>query len=299
VRGINLKSVFSNKHRAYLLIFAIGFLALRLPLLIENKIGRIASSVILHISQQVKASIRYSELKVAFPASVSINNLEITSVANQTIAVPSVKIIPRLRYPLLVDLEADVYQGKLICKLSRGIFSAVLRVDCNVKDLEISEIPQVQQFNIRGPLSFRFNGDVPAYTNNLKLKGEFLSQIDTGKLVLPKEIPSFIKLPNLGIIDLRGQFDVLGSEVKLTDSRLSSTMGDVDANLTLKFDKTFSTLTETDSSLDIKLSAGGTQAVGPWLGLMLGGAQFPASGEGKVLIKGNSASGFKASLGSK
>lgn len=298
MRGINLKSVFSNKHRAYLLIFAIGFLALRFPILVENKIERLASSLILDISKQGKASIRYSDLKVSFPASVSINNLEVTSLGSQSVAIPSVKIIPRLRYPILIDLDADVYQGKLSCKLTRGLFSSNLGVDCTVKDIEIAEIPQAQQLNIRGPLSFRFNGNVPADTNNLKLKGEFLTQIDTGKLILPKEIPSFIKLPNLGIIDLKGQFDVLGSEVKLTESRLSSTMGDVDANLNLKFDKTFRTLTETDSSLNIKLSAGGTQAVGPWLGLVLGGAQFPASGEGKVLIKGSSTSGFKASLGS-
>lgn len=292
----SIKGLFSNKHRAYLLSFALIYLFFRLPILITNKIERVIASNILNISNASGTIISYDGLKVDFPASANFSSMTFTPIGREPVVISNIHLKPQFSYPINIEMKANLFKGSGSCKFNRGLFSSDLGVDCLTKDLELNEIPQIKELNIIGPLSFNVKGSINPDKKASNLEGKFLSQLDTSKVIMPKNVPTFIKLPNFGIMDLKGDFKVQDKEIMLNDTSLVSSMGEVGISMKTTFNPAYNEILDLDSKLDIKLLPSGTQAIGPWIGLALGGIEFPSSGQGIITIKGNSRGGFKPTL---
>lgn len=293
---ISIRKVFSNKHRAYLLIFTCAYLALRLPILVSNKIERLILGAIVDKSSDQGLKTAYKGFRYEFPAKVSFDQLEILNKQGEPIQLDKVILASSLSYPFKVSFNADVFKGRISCNFQKGIFSPELGVSCNSNNFDFSEIPYLKQFAVNGPLSFKFNGHTFTNRRDIDISGEFLSQIDSSNLKLPKEIPSIVKIPNMGIMDLKGNFSLKNDLITLTETSVASSAGDVDINLSVECSPGFYSVLNLDTLLKVKLSSSGIQSIGPWIGLALGGIQYPSSGQANIEVKGNSTAGFKSKL---
>jgi hypothetical protein len=293
---IIVKKAFSSKHRAYLLIFVCAYLALRLPILISSKIERVIIKALAEQAGNYNLNLAYKNLQFSLPGHLNFDQLIVTNSKNEVTALDKVSINAAISYPLKMNLNAEALKGTVSCAFTKGFFSSDLGINCNSTNVELSEIIQLKDFGVNGPLSFKFSGTTSSDGAKLDIKGEFLSQINSANLTLPKDIPSFVKIPNMGILDLKGNFSLAGSKLEFNETSLASTSGDVDVNAKIGFSPDYKLVVSLDSLFKLKLSGSGVQTLGPWIGLALGGAQFPNSGQANIEVKGGLEGGYKAKL---
>ncbi len=296
VKQIFTNKLFSNKHRAYLLIFACAYLLLRLPTLVNNKVEKILINTLANESSKYGIITAYEDLKFALPANLSFSKFAIAKDNLPTLLLINPKISAGFPNLYNFSVTADVFNGNMSCNVIGSYFSSDLKVNCNFSNLEISEIAYIRRLSLNGPLSFKFSGLLNPKSKVTDINGEFLSQIDTSTLRLPKDVPSFIKVPPLGILDLKGVFSLKNQDLSLSETSIASITGDLDTQTTVTFSPNFDVLENVESILDLKLSSNGMQTIAPWVGLALGGIKYPSSGNAKIELKGNSTSGFKAKL---
>lgn len=293
---ISIRGIFTNKHRAYLLIFACGYLALRLPILVSSKIERYIIEKLVTSSAAHGVSTGYKNFRYNFPANLIFEELYLIGANSDPVKFQNLTISSPIGYPIRVNVEGELFKGNVSCNISKGLFSSELSVSCNSSNIETSEMAQFRALGINGPLSFKFAGVTSIESSEMDLNGEFLSQLNASKIQLPKEIPSIIKVPDLGLLDLKGNFNVKNSTIAIKDSSIASASGDVNLNLSTEMSPGFKDVVNLESLIKVKLSGTGMQTLGPWIGLALGGIQYPPSGEANIEVKGNSKAGFKGKL---
>lgn len=293
---IDIKKLFHNKHRAYILVFCLCFIALRVPYLVSLKIEKILLNKLDLLSQSQNIQVAYDSFNFSFPANVLISNLHFYKEGSVPLTIDSLNLTAHFFLPPQLSLRSSTASGEANCLIKKWPFLGDYKVSCNLNNIELGTLPYFSNFNLKGPLSLKGNGSFGSSVESLKLNGEFLSQIDTTRLQLPATLPSFIKVPNLGLVDLKGKFDLQGSSLTLSEGSLASPEGDLGVELRSEFEDNFSSIKSLNSDLNVKLSSQGIRNIAPWLGLLLGGQQFPANGEGTISVSGDSRSGIRANL---